>query len=194
MTRSSAKRAARAGTASCAGSSTRSTARSTSCSASPCSRSAWPARTETARWWASCSIRSATRRSRRRGRGCRAQRSPRSRARASEDLSRALVATGFAYDAASGPRRRWRSAGCCRAFATFAGRGGGAGPGLVCLRPLRRLLRARRQGLGHRRRGPVCERAGLAARELREGSDGPSGVLVAPPALVDELLGLVLDA
>jgi myo-inositol-1(or 4)-monophosphatase len=37
----------------------------------------------------------------------------------------------------------------------------------------------------------ICERAGLHARELSESARSPWGVLVAPPALVEELLGLV---
>jgi myo-inositol-1(or 4)-monophosphatase len=38
----------------------------------------------------------------------------------------------------------------------------------------------------------IAMRAGLSLRELEAGDDGPEGVLVASPALADELLGLVL--
>lgn len=37
----------------------------------------------------------------------------------------------------------------------------------------------------------LCQRVGLAVRELEAGSGFPEGVLVAPPALIDELYGLV---
>jgi myo-inositol-1(or 4)-monophosphatase len=38
----------------------------------------------------------------------------------------------------------------------------------------------------------IAVRAGLSARPLPAGEDGPAGVLVASPALVEELMGLVL--
>jgi myo-inositol-1(or 4)-monophosphatase len=38
----------------------------------------------------------------------------------------------------------------------------------------------------------IAERAGLAVRELAATGDDPSGIVVAPPGLIDELLGLVV--
>ena len=42
--------------------------------------------------------------------------------------------------------------------------------------------------------GLIAQRAGLAVEALEESDDGPWGVIVAPPALVDELRTLVLGA
>ena len=39
----------------------------------------------------------------------------------------------------------------------------------------------------------ICERAGLAVRELPPAPPADRGMLVAPPALADELLALVTD-
>ena len=39
----------------------------------------------------------------------------------------------------------------------------------------------------------IASRAGLAVRELAAGDDGPAGLAAAAPALLDELLGLILD-
>jgi myo-inositol-1(or 4)-monophosphatase len=41
--------------------------------------------------------------------------------------------------------------------------------------------------------GLICERAGLAMRELPGLKDAPAGILAAPAAIVDELLALVVD-
>ncbi len=40
----------------------------------------------------------------------------------------------------------------------------------------------------------ICERAGLVVRTLAADGAMPSGVVVAPPALIDELESLVTDA
>ena len=41
--------------------------------------------------------------------------------------------------------------------------------------------------------GLIAERAGLSVRPLEPAPDGPAGVVAAPPALVDELLALIVD-
>ena len=41
--------------------------------------------------------------------------------------------------------------------------------------------------------GLIAERAGLTVRSLEPAADGPAGVVAAPPALVDELLALIVD-
>jgi myo-inositol-1(or 4)-monophosphatase len=41
--------------------------------------------------------------------------------------------------------------------------------------------------------GLIASRAGLAVRTLAESDDGPAGLAAAPPPLLDELMGLILD-
>lgn len=109
------------------------------------------------------------------------------------DLATALVATGFAYDAQTRakqarvlervlPRvRDIRRAGAaaidlawcaCDRYDAFYERG------------LKRW--------DHAAGALIAERAGLSVRALADGDDGPEGILVAPPALLDDLLGLVV--
>lgn len=109
-----------------------------------------------------------------------------------EDLSTALVATGFAYDAAVRARqakvlervlprvRDIRRAGAaaldlawtaCDRYDAFYERG----------------LKAWDYTAG----ALIAARAGLTVRTLEAGADGPEGLLVAPSALVGELLELV---
>jgi myo-inositol-1(or 4)-monophosphatase len=109
-----------------------------------------------------------------------------------EELSTALVATGFAYDAAV--RRRQAE---------------------VLMRLLPRVRDIRRAGAAaldlawaacgrydaYYERGVkpwdwaagglIAERAGLVVRELEAGAEVPFGVVVAPPALIDELEAIV---
>jgi myo-inositol-1(or 4)-monophosphatase len=111
---------------------------------------------------------------------------------AKEDLSQALVATGFGYDAALRARqaevvlhllprvrdiRRGGSAAIDLAW-TAAGRTDGYWE----------------RGVNHwdfAAGALLCQRAGLAVRELIAAHELPAGLLVAPPAIVDELHALV---
>jgi myo-inositol-1(or 4)-monophosphatase len=113
---------------------------------------------------------------------------------ARRDLSTALVATGFGYDAAVREAQ-------ARAVARVLPR----------VRDLRRLGAAAldlawtaagrfdayyERGVKHwdiAAGALICQRAGLALRELPPAPPAESGMLVAPPALADELLALVLD-
>jgi myo-inositol-1(or 4)-monophosphatase len=110
-----------------------------------------------------------------------------------DDLSRALVATGFAYDAGI---RATQAAAVSRVLPRVRDirRGGSAALDLAwcaCGRYdayYERGVKAWDIAAG----ALIAQRAGLALRELPEGDDGPHGVLAASPALADELLGLVL--
>ena len=73
-------------------------------------------------------------------------------------------------------RLRGRRAGARRA----PRRQRGAGSGLDGGGPLRRLLRARRAAVGHRRRRVLCEAAGLTVRPLAADDARPGGVMAAP--------------
>lgn len=113
-------------------------------------------------------------------------------ASAQDDLATSLVATGFAYDAAVRakqavvigrvlPRvRDIRRAGAAALDLAWCARG--------------RYDAYYERGVQRwdvAAGGLVAQRAGLALRELPAGEAGPAGVLVAPPALLDDLLGLV---
>jgi myo-inositol-1(or 4)-monophosphatase len=111
-----------------------------------------------------------------------------------DELATALVATGFAYDAAV----RGRQAA-------------------VLERVLPRVRDIRRAGAAaldlawcacgrydayyergvkpwdHAAGGLIASRAGLAVLELEASDDGPEGLVAAPPVLLDELMGLILD-
>jgi myo-inositol-1(or 4)-monophosphatase len=110
-----------------------------------------------------------------------------------DDLSTALVATGFAYDADVRARQ-----------AAVLGR---------VLPQVRDIRRAGAAALDlawcacgrydayyergvklwdHAAGGLIAARAGSTLRGLEGGADGPDGLLAAPPALVDELLALVV--
>jgi myo-inositol-1(or 4)-monophosphatase len=110
-----------------------------------------------------------------------------------DDLAEALVATGFAYDAAVRAKQA-----------------------VVLTRVLPRVRDIRRAGAAaldlawcacgrydayyergvktwdYAAGGLIAARAGLSLRKLEAGDDGPDGLLAAPPAVLDELLGLVL--
>ena len=116
------------------------------------------------------------------------------RSREREELGRALVATGFGYDAAVRESQ-------ARVVARLLPR----------VRDLRRLGAAAldlawtaggrldayyERGVKHwdvAAGALICERAGLAVRELAPAPPADAGLLVAPPAIVDELLALVTD-
>ncbi len=110
-----------------------------------------------------------------------------------DDLGTALVATGFAYDAEVRARqaavltrvlprvRDIRRAGAaaldlawsaCGRYDAFYERG----------------IKPWDWAAG----GLIAERAGLALRELEARAEDPAGIIAAPPALLEELLGLVL--
>jgi myo-inositol-1(or 4)-monophosphatase len=116
-------------------------------------------------------------------------------ASARDELAGALVATGFGYDAELRARqaevltrvlprvRDIRRAGAaaldlawsaCGRFDAFYERG---------VKPWDWAAGAL-----------IAERAGLAVRELDAGADGPFGIAVAPPAVLDELVELIVSA
>jgi myo-inositol-1(or 4)-monophosphatase len=116
-------------------------------------------------------------------------------ASARDDLATSLVATGFAYDAAVRghqaevltrvlPRvRDIRRAGSAALDLTWS----------ACGRfdaYFERGIKPWDWAAG----GLVAERAGLVVRELDADSQVPFGIIAAPPALLDELLGLVLGS
>jgi myo-inositol-1(or 4)-monophosphatase len=109
-----------------------------------------------------------------------------------QDLSTALVATGFAYDAAVRARqaevlsrvlprvRDIRRAGAAALDLTWT----------ACDRYDAYYERGIKHW-DHAAGGLIAARAGLSIRTLEAAEDGPEGILVAPAALLDELLALV---
>ncbi len=109
-----------------------------------------------------------------------------------QDLSTALVATGFAYDAAVRARqaevlsrvlprvRDIRRAGAAALDLTWT----------ACDRYDAYYERGVKHW-DHAAGGLIAARAGLSVRTLEAAEDGPEGILVAPAALLDELLALV---
>ena len=111
-----------------------------------------------------------------------------------DDLATALVSTGFAYEAAVRAKQ-----------AVVVGRV------LPRVRDIRRAGSAAldlawcacgrydayyERGVNlwdYAAGGLIASRAGLAVRTLAESDDGPSGLTAAPPPLLDELMGLILD-
>ena len=90
-------------------------------------------------------------------------------------------------------RRRRSSRACCRAVRDVR-RMGSAALDLAWLagRALRRLLRARRAGAGTSPPARCCASArGSSCARLRLRMRAPSGIVVAPPGLIDELEALV---
>jgi len=109
------------------------------------------------------------------------------------ELAMALVATGFAYDA--GVRER-QAAALSRVLPRVRDirRAGSAAIDLswcACGRYdayYERGVKPWDYGAG----GLIAQRAGLELRHLDGNQEGPAGLLAAPPALVDELLALVV--
>jgi myo-inositol-1(or 4)-monophosphatase len=110
-----------------------------------------------------------------------------------DDLATALVATGFGYDAEV---RVQQAAVLSRILPQVRDirRGGAAALDLAwcaCHRYdayYERGVKAWDISAG----GLIADRAGLSVRPLAAGADGPAGVLAAPPALIDELLALIV--
>ena len=110
---------------------------------------------------------------------------------AKERLDLALVATGFAYDAALRERQAAIVSGLITRVRDIR-RGGSAAIDLAWTAAGRtdayyeRGVNAWDYAAGLL----ICERAGLAVRELPAADGLPFGLVVAPPALLDELHGL----
>jgi myo-inositol-1(or 4)-monophosphatase len=111
-----------------------------------------------------------------------------------DDLATSLVATGFAYDA---DVRAQQATVLSRILPRVRDirRGGAAALDLAwcaCGRYdayYERGVKPWDVSAG----GLIAGRAGLSLRPLDGGEDGPAGLVVAPPGLVDELLGLIVD-
>jgi myo-inositol-1(or 4)-monophosphatase len=109
------------------------------------------------------------------------------------ELATALIATGFSYDAQT---RSLQAAVLSRVLPRVRDirRAGAAALDLAwcacgrCDGYYERGVKPWDVAAG----GLLAARAGLEVRTLAAGGDGPEGLLAAPPAVVDELLGLVL--
>lgn len=109
------------------------------------------------------------------------------------DLARALVGTGFAYDASV---RAAQAAVLARVLPRVRDiRRAGAAALDLCWCACGRLDAYYERGLKHwdyAAGGLIAARAGLTLRRLAPSGDAPEGLLAAPPELVDELLELVI--
>jgi myo-inositol-1(or 4)-monophosphatase len=111
------------------------------------------------------------------------------------DLSRALVGTGFAYDAAVRERQA-RVAVRLLSRVRDIRRAGAASLDL-CSCACGRLDAYYERGLrpwDHAAGGLICERAGARVRRLEAQGSLPDGLVVAPAVLIDTLYGLVASA
>ncbi|HEY5188652.1 MAG TPA: inositol monophosphatase family protein [Solirubrobacteraceae bacterium] len=110
-------------------------------------------------------------------------------------LATSLVATGFGYE--SGVRAR-QAVVLARVLPRVRDiRRAGAAALDLCWTAAGRYDAFYERGLkpwDHAAGGLICARAGLELRPLPADGEDPEGVLAAPPALVDELLGLVLGS
>jgi myo-inositol-1(or 4)-monophosphatase len=108
------------------------------------------------------------------------------------ELATALVATGFAYDARV---RERQGAVIARVLPRVRDiRRVGAAALDLCWSACGRFDAYFERGVHHWDVAAgtlIAERAGLVVRELPEDGDDPAGVVVAPPALIDELVALV---
>lgn len=109
-----------------------------------------------------------------------------------DDISRALVATGFAYDAST---RAGQAAVLTRVLPRVRDirRAGAAALDLAWC-ACGRLDAYYERGVkhwDHAAGGLIANRAGLSLRRLEPADGAPEGLLAAPPALLDELLELV---
>ncbi len=112
-----------------------------------------------------------------------------------DDLSRALVATGFGYDA---DVRARQAAALTRVLPRVRDirRAGAAALDLAWCACGRYDAYYERgvKAWDHAAGGLIAARAGFELRVLQDGAEGPAGLLAAPAALVDELLALVLGS
>jgi myo-inositol-1(or 4)-monophosphatase len=111
-----------------------------------------------------------------------------------EDLATALVSTGFAYDA---DVRAKQAVVMNRVLPRVRDirRAGSAALDLAWL-ACGRYDAYYERGVNlwdHAAGGLIASRAGLTVRELAAADDGPAGLAAAAPALMDELMGLILD-
>jgi myo-inositol-1(or 4)-monophosphatase len=110
-----------------------------------------------------------------------------------DDLGTALVATGFAYDA---PQRGRQGAVLTRVLPRVRDiRRPGAAALDLAWSACGRFDAFYERGIkpwDWAAGGLIATRAGLELRKLEADADDPAGIIVAPPALFDELLGLVL--
>jgi myo-inositol-1(or 4)-monophosphatase len=108
-------------------------------------------------------------------------------------LSTALVATGFSYDV---ERRVLQARVVARVIPKVRDirRGGAAALDLAWCACGRYDAYYERgvETWDYAAGALIAHRAGLEVRALEAGDDGPPGLMVAPPALVDELAGVVL--
>ena len=110
-----------------------------------------------------------------------------------EDLATSLVATGFAYDADVRAHQAQVLIGLLPRVRDIR-RAGSAALDL-CWSACGRMDAYYERGIkpwDWAAGGLIAERAGLVLRELEPGPGVPFGILAASPALVDELLGLIL--
>jgi myo-inositol-1(or 4)-monophosphatase len=110
-----------------------------------------------------------------------------------DDLATALVATGFAYDA----EVRLRQAAVLARVLPRVGdiRRAGAAALDLAWSACGRFDAFYERGIkpwDWAAGGLIATRAGLTLRELEAGADDPAGIIAAPPAVFDELVGLVL--
>jgi myo-inositol-1(or 4)-monophosphatase len=111
-----------------------------------------------------------------------------------EDLATALVSTGFAYDA---DVRAKQAVVMNRVLPRVRDirRAGSAALDLAWL-ACGRYDAYYERGVNlwdYAAGGLIASRAGLTVRELAAADDGPAGLAAAAPALMDELMGLILD-
>jgi len=111
-----------------------------------------------------------------------------------DDLATALVSTGFAYDA---DVRAKQAVVMSRVLPRVRDirRAGSAALDLAWL-ACGRYDAYYERGVNlwdYAAGGLIAERAGLVVRELSAADDGPAGLAAAAPALMDELLGLILN-
>jgi myo-inositol-1(or 4)-monophosphatase len=112
-----------------------------------------------------------------------------------EDLSRAMVATGFAYDAGVRARQADVLAGVLPRVADVRRVGAAALDLAWCA--CGRFDAYYERGLHPwdvAAGALIAERAGLVVRPLAENGPDPAGVVAAPPALIDELYELVVGS
>ncbi|MDO8213444.1 inositol monophosphatase family protein [Conexibacter sp. CPCC 206217] len=112
---------------------------------------------------------------------------------AQDDLGQVLISTGFAYDA----RLRARQAEIVSGLITRVRdiRRGGSAALDLCWAAAGRTDAYYERGINawdYAAGALICERAGLAVRDLPADHELPFGLVVAPPALIDHLHALVI--